>query len=705
MSTVFYPDYFTQHKNFDALAQSQNASAPFAPLFAPLDLGFTTLKNRIIMGSMHTGLEDDFADFDTLANFYAARAKAGVALIVTGGFAPNAAGRLNPTGGVFDQEAHVIHHQKLTQAVHAHGGKIILQILHSGRYGYHQDIKAPSAIQSPITPFAPSALSLDEIQATIADFAKTAALAQKAGYDGVEIMGSEGYLINQFLSSHTNKRTDAFGGDFTRRSQFALQIVQAIKKATSDAFIIQFRLSVIDLVQNDTNMTDVIAFAKALQDAGVHIINTGIGWHEAAVPTIVTSVPRAAFIRYTSAIKAHIDIPIIGANRINMPQTALDIIQNQQADLIQMARPFLADSDWVIKTYLGQIDSINTCIGCNQACLDHIFEHKKSTCLVNPAACQEDDFVLIKTQTPKKIAVIGGGVAGMTAALIAQKRGHDVTLFEQSDSLGGQFNFAKVIDGKEEFFETIRYYRHELARYGVQIHLNQKITEATSIQHNFDTLIIATGVRPRVIELPKTTDTINVIYYNELLSGQKQAGKRVAILGAGGIGYDVAEFLLHGRSIDTHINDQNYKPTAQSVDTFLEHWNVDQNPQYHHGGVQKPTAIAAARTVYLLQRSDGKFGKTLNKTTGWVHRAMLQKMGTILIGGASYDKIDDKGLWITQNGTQKCLAVDTVVLCIGQESVDDLVAHADYTIGGAKNATRLDAKRAIYEGYQVGLQV
>lgn len=699
--------YFVEHKNFDEIANAYPPHPDFAAIFRPLDLGITTLKNRLVMGSMHTGLEDDFADFDALATFFGERAKGGVGLIVTGGFAPNLAGRLTPTGGVFNSDDHIVHHQKLTAAAHAHHSKILLQILHSGRYGYHPDIVAPSAIQSPITPFAPNMLTAEQIHTTIKDFAHTAQLAKRAGYDGVEIMGSEGYLINQFLSSHTNKRTDEFGGNWKNRTRFALDIVQAVRQAVGSQFIIQFRLSMLDLVANDTTMAQVIDFAKSLEKSGVNIINTGIGWHEATIPTIATSVPTASFIRYSAEVKKNLTIPVIGANRINMPTTANKLLTTGEVDLIQMARPFLADAEWAIKAYLGKNLAINTCIGCNQACLDHTFDNKKSTCLVNPAACQENDYALIKTDTPKKVAVIGGGVAGMTAALVAQKRGHQVTLFEKNAHLGGQFNFAKAIHGKEDFFETIRYYKNELNFYGVNVKLNCTVDKNTLKNQSFDSIIIATGVRPRTIELEINDTHIQIMDYSELLSGKKQAGKRVAVLGAGGVGYDVAEFLTHGGEIDPNINTDDFTPAIQTPDNFFAQWGVNANPDYQNGGLTHPKSLTPARQVYLLQRGE-KFGKTLNKTTGWIHRAVLKQMQVIQLGGVSYDKVDEKGLWITRNGQSECLAIDTIVLCVGQECVNEFEGSSNveqFVVGGANTAERLDAKRAIREGYEAGMKI
>lgn len=705
--------HFHGHKNFDELAKQTAPHPKNAALFSPIKVGHTTLKNRIVMGSMHTGLEDWFWDFGKLATFYEARAKAGVGLIVTGGFSPNHQGKLTPFAGSISQKTDIAAHMLVTRAVHKHGGKILIQLLHSGRYGYHPFVVAPSPIKSPISPFKPRQMSETLIEKTIQDFANSAKIAKDAGYDGVEIMGSEGYLINQFLATHSNERTDAYGGAFSARCQFALNVVKAVRAAVGEDFIIGFRLSMIDLIKNGNTMADTIAFAKALEDAGVNLINTGIGWHEARVPTIITSVPRASFSRYSHAIKTALRIPVIGANRINMPDTATTLIKDGTVDLIQMARPFLADSEWVLKAYLGEDDAINTCIACNQACLDHTFENKKASCLVNPAACNEDDFVLIKAKKPKRIAVIGGGVAGMTAALIAQKRGHQVTIFEAKDSLGGQFNFAKVITGKEEFFETLRYYRHELAHYGVEIRLNTAVDKAFLAQEKFDSVVVATGISPRQISLEKTEHSpIKIMDYSELLSGKAVAGERVAILGAGGIGYDVAEFLATKHHHDPNINHPDYRPTLPTPEEFLSTWGVDKNPHYDsQGGLVTPTPHAPLRQIYLLQRSDGKFGASLGKTTGWVHRASLKQMGVILMGGVRYDKVDNEGLWVIKDGQKQLLRVDTIVICAGQESVNTLMPDIGesptdfHIIGGAKNAERIDAKRAIKEGYELGLRL
>lgn len=679
-------------------------------IFEPLDLGFTTLKNRIVMGSMHTGLEDRFYHYGKLAAYFEARAKGGVGLIVTGGISPNREGWLTPLGGTLNRSADVLHHRRVTRAVQKHGAKILLQILHSGRYGYHPFVVAPSAIKSPISPFKPRQMSLKNIKATIGDFAHTASLAKKAGYDGVEIMGSEGYLINQFLSKRTNKRTDDYGGDLSNRMRFAIEIVQAVRAAVGEDFIISFRLSMLELVEDGATMDEIILTAQALQKAGVTLLNTGIGWHEARIPTIVTSVPRASFVRYTAAVKQAVSIPVIAANRINMPDAAERILAEGQADLVQMARPFLADENWVQKAQNNQAHLINTCIACNQACLDHTFSGERASCLVNPLACFESEYVLKPAKKPKKVVIIGAGVSGLSAAITAARRGHQVTIYEAKDSIGGQFNFAKVIPGKEEFFETIRYFREQLALLGVQIHLNTPLTQTQIDLLKADHVIVATGVTPRAlpsgmqgVDLPK------VISYADLLSGKAVAGERVAVLGAGGIGFDVAEFLLHGATVADDVNQPNYQPKVASDDAFLSHWGVNERADYdEQGGLIQANLPTPKRQIYLLQRSKGKLGKTLNKTTGWVHKAVIRQAGVIQMSGVNYERITDEGLWVTVDGVSQLLRVDTVVVCIGQESVNDLMPQlgstpsADFhAIGGAKSSERLDAKRAIKEGFEL----
>ena len=681
-------------------------------MFEPLDLGFTTLKNRMVMGSMHTGLEDRFFNYPKLAAYFAERAKGGVAMMITGGISPNHEGWLVPAGGTLNHKGDVINHRKVTKAVHQYDCKIILQILHSGRYGYHPFAVSASAIKSPISPFKPRQMSEKNILATIKDYAKTAKLAQMAGYDGVEIMGSEGYLLNQFLSNHVNQRTDQWGGSLKNRMRFAIEVVKAVREAVGEEFIITFRLSMIDLVPDGNTMDEVITVAKAIEAAGVTIINTGIGWHEARVPTIVTSVPRAAFADVIAEVKHHVNIPVIAANRINMPETAEQLLADDKADLIQMARPFLADPDWVNKASTGQTHLINTCIGCNQACLDHTFDNKRSTCLVNPQACYETELVYKPAKKVKKIAVVGAGMAGLSAATVAAKRGHKVTLFEAQDKIGGQFNYAKVIPGKEEFYETIRYFSNLVASLGITLKLNHKVSKDELESGHFDDVIIATGVVPRDLAF-EGVDLPQVMSYADLLSGKKVAGQKVAVIGAGGIGFDVSEYLT-----STHVKPFEkdaqgnvvYKPHPQSVDSWKREWGVDTTAHYDtEGGLVKPEPIVPTREVYLMQRKRGRLGAGLNKTSGWVHRAHINKHGVKQVSGIAYEKITNEGIWITNpEGHSQLLRVDSVVICAGQESVNDLMPTVGDTltaqyhlIGGAKLAGELDAKRAIREGAEV----
>ena len=701
--------------------ETSSTNEHYPHLFEPLDLGFTTLKNRLVMGSMHTGLEDRFYNYGKLAAYFAERAKGGVAMMITGGISPNREGWLLPAGGTMNTRADVINHQRVTRAAHKYDSKIIMQILHSGRYGYHPFVVSSSPIKSPISPFKPRKMSIKNIEQTVKDYARCAKLAKQAGYDGVEIMGSEGYLLNQFLSRHVNKRTDEYGGDIQNRMKLAVDVVKAVREAAGEDFIILFRLSVIDLVKDGNVMDEVITVAKALEEAGVTIMNTGIGWHEARVPTIVTSVPRAAFVDFTAEIKKHINIPMMAANRINMPETAEEIVASGQADMIQMARPFLADAHWVNKAKNGQADRINTCIACNQACLDHTFENKRSTCLVNPQACYETELVYKKTKKPQKVAVIGGGVAGMSAAHVAALRGHNVTLFEAKDILGGQFNYAKVIPGKEEFFETIRYYINELEHLGVEIKLNTKVDKAMLEKAKFHHVIVATGVVPRSLAGKlEGADLPQVMSYAELLSGEKSVGETVAVIGAGGIGFDVSEYLTakHGQPLDELgpelLKDPSYRPKAQSIEEWREEWGVTSDTDYQtEGGLIKPEAIKPIRQVYLIQRTKGRLGSGLNKTSGWVHRAHVKSHGVIQVSGAQYDKITNEGIWITNNqGQSQLLRVDSVVVCAGQESVVELMPNVGdapdaqyHLIGGAKLAAELDAKRAIRDGAEVAASI
>ncbi|HGW3735159.1 TPA: FAD-dependent oxidoreductase [Acinetobacter baumannii] len=673
----------------------------YANLLKPLHLGFTTIKNRVVMGSMHTGLEDRFFNYPKLAAYFEERAKGGVGLIVTGGISPNRQGWLAPAGGTMNSLFDIPQHRLVTHAVHKHGSKILMQILHAGRYGYQPFVVSSSAIKSPISPFKPRQLSEKNILSTIEDYAQCADIAKKAGYDGVEIMGSEGYLINQFLSRHVNQRTDRWGGEIENRMRFPVEIVKAIRAKVGEKFIICFRLSLLDLVHDGNTMQEVVTVAKALEKAGVTLLNTGIGWHEARVPTILTSVPRAAFVDYTAHVKQYISIPVIASNRINMPETAEEILATGKADMIQMARPLLADAFWVNKTATNRVDEINTCIACNQACLDHAFKNKRVSCLVNPRAGHETELVYLKTKQPKRIAVVGGGVAGMSAATVAASRGHAVTLFEANADVGGQFNFAKVVPGKEEFHETIRYFKVQLQKTGVDVRLNTRVNREQLEREGFDEVIVATGVMPRALKI-EGSNSPQVLSYAQVLQGA-EVGRKVAVIGAGGIGFDVSEFLLKPP----------HQPQPQPLAEWQCEWGVDPDPNYvSEGGMQPPVVEPAIREIYLLQRKTTPLGIGLGKTSGWVHRAQLKKHGVRMLRGVQYKAVTDEGLWIEHNGQDQLLRVDTVVVCAGQESVKDLMPKegestiANYhIIGGAKLAAELDAKRAIKEGAELAAQL
>ena len=656
-------------------------------LLEPLDLGFTTLKNRVIMGSMHTGLEDSLHYVEDQAAFFAARASAG--LMITGGYSPSFSGVVKPFGSTMTNKRQARAHRVITDAVHEKGGKIALQLLHTGRYAYAPWNVAPSAIQAPINPFKPRELSEKAIEREIFKYATAATLAQEAGYDGVEIMGSEGYLINQFLAPRTNKRTDKWGGTPENRRRFAREVVKAVRDAVGENFIIVFRLSMIDLVPEGQTPEEILALAGEVQDAGATIINTGIGWHEARVPTIVTSVPRAAFAEFTAEVRKSVDIPVVASNRINDPQTGEDLIANDQADLISMARPFLADPDFVTKAVEGRADAINTCIACNQACLDHTFENKRASCLVNPRACHERSLVLLPSPSRRRVAVVGAGPAGLAAAVSAGERNFDVTLFESQDHIGGQFALAMEIPGKEEFRQTIRYFKTRIEELGIKLLLNTRAD--VDALRGFDEVIIATGVQPRVPGIEGIGHD-KVVTYAQLLSGEKTAGDKVAVIGAGGIGVDVSEFLAYDKS-----------PTLD-LEEWQREWGVDGNKR---GGVTKPEVNKARREIHLLQRKTSRIGRSLNKTTGWVHRASMKAKGVNEWTGLTYDKIDDAGLHITHQGESKVLDVDTIVLCTGQESVRTLFDQVQAEgieariVGGADVAAELDAKRAIRQATEV----
>ena len=663
----------------------------YPKIFEPLNLGYTTLKNRVIMGSMHTGLEESRNGFVKMAVFYKERAAGEVGLIVTGGIAPNRAGRIGPFSAKLSSKNEAMHHRLITKAVEEEGGKICLQILHSGRYGYHPFTVAPSAVKAPITPFKPGALSEKGIKKTISDFVRCAQLAREAGYHGVEIMGSEGYLINQFLVTKTNKRTDEWGGNYENRMRFPLAIVKGIREAVGNDFILIFRLSMLDLVEDGSNWEEVVQLAKSLEEAGVTIINTGIGWHEARIPTIATLVPRGGFSWVTAKMKKELTIPLVATNRINTPEIAEAILESGQADLISMARPLLADSDWVVKAKNRESHLINTCIACNQACLDHVFERKTASCLVNPRACRETEMNFMPANNKKKVLIVGGGPAGMSAALYAAMKGHAVTLHEASSKLGGQFNLARRIPGKEEFQETIRYFTNQLEKYQVEIKLNSCIDAETIVQSNADEVLIATGVTPRIPEI-KGINHPAVTTYSAVITGERKVGSSIAILGAGGIGMDVATLLSHPSMAIEEVAGSHY----------FQEWGIDKEFK-ERGGVRQPNPSIHDKKIYLLQRSTGKIGSGLGKTTVWAHRRALQLKGVETMTGVTYHEINDEGLVLTFRGKKQVLAVDTIILCTGQLSSNRLALQLQAlgrpfsVIGGARNAEKIDAKRAIVE--------
>ncbi|MET8427694.1 NADPH-dependent 2,4-dienoyl-CoA reductase [Nocardia sp. NPDC004860] len=662
-------------------------------LLEPLDLGFTTLRNRVVMGSMHVGLEEAPDGFERMAAFYAERARGGVGLIVTGGIAPNEAGRAAISGAKMTTVEEAAQHRVVTDAVHAAGGKIAMQILHVGRYAHHPGLVAPSPIQAPISAHVPRELTDAEVEQTIADYVRCALLAKRAGYDGVEVMGSEGYLINEFIASCTNHRSDRWGGSYENRMRFPVEIVRRMREAVGQDFIIVYRLSMLDLVPDGSTFDEVVTLAKEIDAAGASIINTGIGWHEARIPTIATSVPRGAYAWVTKKLMGAVSVPLVASNRINTPDKAEELLAEGYADMVSLARPFLADSNFVAKTAAGTPEAINTCIGCNQACLDHTFTFKITSCLVNPRACHETELVLGPTRQAKSVAVVGAGPAGLACAVAAAECGHRVTLFDAAERIGGQLNVAREVPGKQEFDETLRYFRNRLDTTGVEVRLGTSVT-ADDLTDTFDEIVLATGTLPRLPELAGA-DHPKVLGYLDVLRDKAPVGERVAILGAGGIGFDVAEFLTDP---DDHA--------TEDIATFLAGWGVDIE-QRGPGGLTVPTRRPSRRTVTLLQRKTSKVGAGLGKTTGWIHRTELKHRGVAMIAGASYDRIDDEGLHYRVEGEKHVLAVDNVILCTGQESEralhDQLVARGltPHLIGGADVAAELDAKRAIDQGTRV----
>ena len=675
----------------------------YPTLLSPLDLGFTTLKNRVLMGSMHTGLEEAPNGFERMATFYAERARGGVGLIVTGGIAPNLVGRLEPRASQLSFPWQVRKHRLITDAVHAEGGKIALQILHAGRYAYHPLAVAPSAIKSVISPFKPRALSAWGIRRTIAAYSRCAALAQRAGYDGVEVMGSEGYLINQFVALRTNHRGDEWGGSLDNRMRFPLEVVRAVRERCGPDFIIIYRLSMLDLVEGGSTWDEVVTLAKAVEAAGATLINTGVGWHEARIPTIATMVPRGAFAWVTRRMKGEVGVPLITTNRINDPATAETLLARGDADMVSMARPFLADPQFVNKSAAGRAEEINTCIACNQACLDHIFERKLASCLVNPYAGRETELVMRPAASRKRVAVVGAGPAGLAAATTAAECGHAVTLFDAAHEIGGQFNLAKRIPGKEEFAETLRYFRVRLAKLGVELRLGQRV-DASQLR-DFQHVLVATGIVPRVPAIPGIGHP-KVASYVEIVSGARVAGRRVAVIGAGGIGFDVGELLTAGNAPDGHLSDGRVDDPA--IEAFRSEWGIDARYR-ERGGVMPADDPLPPREVWLLQRKSSKVGEGLAKTTGWIRRTLLKKRGVKMLAGVEYVRIDDAGLHIAVDGQPQVLEVDTIVICAGQEPRRELVAGlaqhqiAHTLIGGADVALELDAKRAIEQGTRVAL--
>lgn len=666
-------------------------------MLQPLDLGFTTLRNRVLMGSMHTGLEEAPGGHERMAAFFAERAKGGVGLIVTGGFGPNKRAATHEHTKMLWSEEDCADHRIITEAVHAEGGKICMQILHTGRYAFNENPIAPSAIQAPINPFKPQAATGEEVEQQIEDFVRTSVLAQKSGYDGVEIMGSEGYFLNQFLAQRTNKRDDEWGGSYENRMKLPVEVVRRVREAVGANFIIIYRLSMLDLVEGGSDFDEIVMLGKAVETAGATIINTGIGWHEARIPTIATKVPRAAFTWVTARFRKELSVPVVTSNRINTPEVAEEVLERGDADMVSLARPFLADADFVNKAAEGRSDEINTCIGCNQACLDHVFSGKMTSCLVNPRACHETELNLLPVTTVKKLAVIGAGPAGLAFATSAAERGHDVTLYDAATEIGGQFNIAKQIPGKEEFNETLRYFGRRIEVTGVKLKLNSLVSAAELEESDFDEVIVATGIVPRSPGI-EGIDHPMVLNYLDVLRDKAQVGDKVAIIGAGGIGFDVAEYLTHQGN------------SSQDIAAFMREWGVDMSLQAR-GGVEGVVAKTEPpkRSVSLLQRKNSKVGASLGKTTGWIHRAGLQKSAVAMIPGCEYQKIDDEGLHATVNGEARVFAVDNVIICAGQDPrrdlADALKSKPVHVIGGADVAAELDAKRAIDQGTRLAAKI
>ncbi len=672
----------------------------YSNLLKPLDLGFTTLKNRVLMGSMHTGLEELPNGHERMAAFYAERARGGAALMVTGGIAPNEAGGVADQSAAMTTEKDARRHRIITRAVHHEGAKICMQILHTGRYAFHKKLVAPSAIQAPINIFKPKALTSEEIEKHISDFVRCARLAQEAEYDGVEIMGSEGYLINQFIVRHTNHRRDRWGGTYEKRIRFPLEIVRRTRKVVGPSFIIIFRLSLLDLIHNGSTWEEVVILAHRLESAGVTMINSGIGWHEARIPTIASMVPRAAFSWVTAKLKKEVAIPLITSNRINTPEVAEQVLNDNEADMISMARPLLADPEFVSKAATGRSNLINTCIACNQACLDHIFSGQIASCLVNPRAGHETELVYSSTDFPKKIAVVGAGPAGLAFTVTASQRGHEVTLFDKADDIGGQLSIAIQIPGKQEFEETLRYFRQQITLLGTILHLNTSVTAQLLTQGNFDAVVVATGITPRHIEIPGI-DHPCVLSYIDLLWHKRPVGRKVAIIGAGGIGFDTAVYLTHDKTL-----------SATNRNAFLEEWGID--PQHRHRGGLKPEGPQPSKTpreIYLLQRKGSKVGAGLGRTTGWIHRAQLRQKEVTMLNAVAYERIDDHGLHIMRRDQRRIMDVDNVVICAGQDPNRDLAETLAgsglevHVIGGADVAAELDAKRAIDQGVRLAAKI